>query len=321
MTGTKGKSKRKGFGELGSSEPENGVDVVAGKTATYSAANSADEAKSMAEVSVDHQSRASVDLETNLILAVQHVLALSGMVFSSGAVRDLPELNGESFDPRSAVSAFNHVGFEATYGEMKLKKLRATHCPTIGFLKTGEAVVIHAIDESGMVHWRQFSKEDQYFEKQLPRKELDGLLKPYLILARPIHAASKTKGKNDWFWGSLLQGRWLYGQVVIAAAITNFLGLSTSLFIMVVYDRIVPNEAIESLIALTIGVLVALGFDFVIKTLRAQFVDRAGKRADARMSRLIFDRLLNMRLDNKRQKSGAMASIVREFDTLREFFT
>jgi ATP-binding cassette subfamily C protein LapB len=108
---------------------------------------------------------------------------------------------------------------------------------------------------------------------------------------------------------------------LVAAAITNFLGLSTSLFIMVVYDRVVPNEAIESLIALTIGVLIALAFDFIIKTLRAQFVDKAGKRADARMSRLIFDKILNMRLDNRRQKSGAMASIVREFDTLREFFT
>lgn len=321
MTAKKNKLKREGFGEPGLSEPGNGVDGVVGKASTYSAADSANEVKSMAEVSVDSQPEAVVDLETNLILAVQHVLALSGMVFSPGAVRDLAELTDESFDPQSAVSAFNHVGFEATFGEMRLKKLRGTHCPTIGFLKTGQAVVIHAIDESGIVHWRQFGEEDQYVEEQLTRDELDGRLKPYLILARPIHAASKTKDKNDWFWGSLLQGRWLYGQVVIAAAVTNFLGLSTSLFIMVVYDRIVPNEAIESLIALTIGVLIALGFEFIIKTLRAQFVDRAGKRADARMSRLIFDRLLNMRLDNRRQKSGAMASIVREFDTLREFFT
>ena len=264
----------------------------------------------------------TVDAEEQaLIFSVQHILALSGMAFSPGAVRDLPELTSEAFDPKSAVSALRHVGFEATYGEMKLKKLRASHCPAIGFLKSGEAVVVHAIDEDGIVHLRRFSAEDQFGEEHLPQKELDAHLIPYFILARRVHAAAKAKGKDDWFWGSLLQGKWLYGQVLIAAAITNFLGLSTSLFIMVVYDRVVPNEAIESLIALTIGVLIALGFDFIIKTLRAQFVDKAGKRADARMSRLIFDKILNMRLDNRRQKSGAMASIVREFDTLREFFT
>ena len=260
-------------------------------------------------------------VEQGLIFSVQHILALSGMAFSPGAVRDLPELTSEAFDPKSAVSALRHVGFEATYGEMKLKKLRASHCPAIGFLKSGDAVVVHAIDEDGIVHLRRFSAEDQFGEEHLPQKELDAHLIPYFILARRVHATAKAKGKNDWFWGSLLQGKWLYGQVLIAAAITNFLGLSTSLFIMVVYDRVVPNEAIESLIALTIGVLIALGFDFIIKTLRAQFVDKAGKRADARMSRLIFDKILNMRLDNRRQKSGAMASIVREFDTLREFFT
>ena len=273
------------------------------------------------EPGVEPQAVLESDGATTLIHAVQHILALSGMAFSAGAVRDLPELTSEAFDPKSAVSALRNVGFEATYGEMKLKKLRATHCPTIGFLKSGDAVVINAIDESGMVHLRRFGGEEQFVEEQLTQRDLGNQLEPFIILARRVHEAAKVKGKNDWFWGSLLQGKWLYGQVLIAAAITNFLGLSTSLFIMVVYDRVVPNEAIESLIALTIGVLIALGFDFIIKTLRAQFVDKAGKRADARMSRLIFDKILNMRLDNRRQKSGAMASIVREFDTLREFFT
>jgi ATP-binding cassette subfamily C protein LapB len=265
---------------------------------------------------------AGLDLETPLILAVQHILSLSGMAFSSGAVRDLPELTGKSFDPKAAVSALRHVGFEASYGEMAPKLLRASHCPAIGFLKSGEAVVIHAIDEKGQVHLRRFGGEDAPFiEEQLPKKDPADQLQPYVVLARKVHAAAKPTSKNDWFWGSLAQGRGLYGQVIIAAALTNLLGLSTSLFIMVVYDRVVPNEAIESLIALTIGVLIALVFDFIIKTLRAQFVDRAGKRADARMSRLIFDQILSMKLDSRRQKSGAMASIVREFDTLREFFT
>jgi len=261
-----------------------------------------------------------VDTELSLIKAVQHYLTLSGMAFSTGAVRDLPELTDETFGPKSAVSALRHVGFEASYGAMTLKKIRASHCPAIGFLKNGEAVVISDVKADGSVNFLRFD-DNAVREDVRALKRLGDDFEPYLILARRVPSEARTKGKNDWFWGSLSQGKWLYGQVLVAAAITNFLGLSTSLFIMVVYDRVVPNEAIESLIALTIGVLIALLFDFIIKTLRAQFVDKAGKRADARMSRLIFDKILNMRLDNRRQKSGAMASIVREFDTLREFFT
>ena len=262
------------------------------------------------------------DNETSLILSVQSILSLSGMTFSVGAVRDLPDLVSDSFEISSAVSALRHLGFEASFGQIKLKKIGAGHCPSIGFLHSGEAVIIQQVQKDGSIQLRRFTGSDgEAVEEILPRKQRADRLKPFMILARRNHSVSATKGKNDWFWGSLAQGKWLYVQVLFAAAITNFLGLSTSLFIMVVYDRVVPNEAIESLIALTIGVLIALGFDFIIKTLRAQFVDRAGKRADGRMSRLIFDKILTMKLDNRRQKSGAMASIVREFDTLREFFT
>jgi ATP-binding cassette, subfamily C, bacterial LapB len=260
--------------------------------------------------------------ESSLILSLQHMLSLSGLAFSVGAVRDLPELVGHTFGPESAVSALRHVGFEASFGEIKLKRFNGGYCPAIGFLKSGEAVVLHAVDSNGALHIRRFNSEDgSHHEELIKPTNCEDELSSHFILARRVHAAAKPIGKNDWFWGSLAQGRWLYAQVLVAAAMTNFLGLSTSLFIMVVYDRVVPNEAVESLIALTIGVLIALGFDFIIKTLRAQFVDRAGKRADARMSRLIFDKILSMKLDSRRQKSGAIASIVREFDTLREFFT
>ena len=259
--------------------------------------------------------------ERSLIFAVQDLLAQSGMRYSAGAVRDLPELTSEQFDPKAAVSALRHVGFDASYGNLNASSLVASQCPAIGFMESGEAVLIQEITDDGQALVRRFRKEGQFVEEHYPIGEIDQPFRPHVLLARRVHAAAKPKGKNDWFWGSLLQGRWLYGQVILAAALTNFLGLSTSLFIMVVYDRVVPNEAIESLIALTVGVLIALGFDFIIKTLRAGFVDKAGKKADARMSRLIFDKMLNLKLDSRRQKSGAMASIVREFDTLREFFT
>lgn len=260
-------------------------------------------------------------LEMSLILAVRNIMSLSGMAFSPGAVRDLPELTSEVFDPRAAVSALVHVGFDANYGEMPVADLRPTHCPAIGFLKSGEAVVIHEITQDRKILVRTCWDEDNISEHHHDLSELKTLLQPFFLLARRVHVAVKTKGNKEWFFGSLLQGKWLYFQAIIAAALTNFLGLSTSLFIMVVYDRVVPNEAIESLIALTVGVLIALVFDFIIKTLRAQFIDKAGKRADSRMSRLIFEKLLNMKLDGRRQKAGAMATIVREFDTLREFFT
>ena len=80
------------------------------------------------------------------------------------------------------------------------------------------------------------------------------------------------------------------------------------------------DGAFESLIALSIGVVIALGFDFLIKGLRAKFIDVASKKADLEISRRLFDRILSLKPNEQRQKTGAMAGTIREFETLREFF-
>ena len=275
------------------------------------------------EISVlgDNSFITKLDTQETLLHATKKLLSHFGMAFSLGAVRDLPEKVGEIFDPIAAVSALTHIGFNASYGEFPLKKLTIKHFPSIGFTSNGEAILINCIDDDGKYIINRFDESDIIIEEKYDFFDLKKKVKPYFIIAQKKNNKLRNEQKNNWFWGSMSQGKWLYAQVIGAAAMTNFLGLSTSLFIMVVYDRVVPNEAIESLIALTIGVLIALFFDFIIKTLRAQFVDRAGRRADLRMSRLIFDKILNMRIDSKNRKSGALASIVREFDTLREFFT
>jgi ATP-binding cassette, subfamily C, bacterial LapB len=260
-----------------------------------------------------------VDLdESSLIFSVQHFLALQGLAFSVGAIRDLPEISGESFDVGSAISALGHVGYEAKIGRLKPKRLKKSLCPAIGFTFDNQAVVIEDIDREGNLIILKQSGESK--KEELARSKLRKLLRPYFIVVRKSVHIGKLSQEN-WFWGSLSEGRWQYFQVIVAASIANFLGLSTSLFIMVVYDRVVPNEAIESLLALTIGVLIALSFDFLIKMLRAQFVDKAGKKADKRMSRLIFQKIINLGIAVRTRNSGAMASIVREFDTLRDFFT
>ncbi|MEE4331567.1 MAG: type I secretion system permease/ATPase, partial [Wenzhouxiangella sp.] len=186
--------------------------------------------------------------------------------------------------------------------------------------KDDTPLVVFAVDaKAGTVTLGR--PEDGFAQATVPAADFAADYSGFAILAKNRPGQRAAAQSRNWFWKSLSQGRWLYAQVLVAAAMSNILGLASALFIMVVYDRVVPNEAIESLIALTVGVLIALGFDFVIKTLRANFIDKAGKRADLRMSRMIFDKILSMRLEKRSKQSGALASIVREFETLRDFFT
>ena len=123
-----------------------------------------------------------------------------------------------------------------------------------------------------------------------------------------------------WLAAPLRKNRTIYVRVAIAAVMINVFSLITSLFTMTVYDRVVPNNATDSLIGLTVGLALILVFDFALKLLRAYFVDVAGARIDRDIGKSIFQQILDMRLDLGRSSTGGLAGLVREIETLRDFF-
>jgi len=123
-----------------------------------------------------------------------------------------------------------------------------------------------------------------------------------------------------WLSVPLAAHRATFIKVGIAAVFTNVFALATSLYSMTVYNRIVPNNATDSLIALSIGIGIVLVFDFILRLLRGYFIDVAGRSVDAKLGNSVFQTLISMRLANKQGSSGAFAGLLREFETLREFF-
>ena len=103
----------------------------------------------------------------------------------------------------------------------------------------------------------------------------------------------------DWLMEPMRRNRATYLKVAVAAVFINIFGLLTALFTMTVYDRVVPNNATSSLVALTIGLAIVIIFDFILKMLRAYFVDHAGAQIDLDIGDKVFERLLAIRLELK----------------------
>ena len=128
----------------------------------------------------------------------------------------------------------------------------------------------------------------------------------------------KQMYKDHWFFGPVLKNKKLYIQVMAASVFINVFALFSAFYIMVVYDRVIPNNAIESLIALTVGILVVVLFDFLMKVLRGLYTDKASAMVDIEVSDNLFDRISrNEQLIG--QKTGAIAAVVKEFDSLKDF--
>ncbi len=112
-----------------------------------------------------------------------------------------------------------------------------------------------------------------------------------------------------------------YLRVALAALFINMIALVSPLFVMNVYDRVLPNEATATLWVLAIGVSLALLFDLLLKTARAALIDYAGRKADLRLSSLLFDKILNSTLASRPMSTGEYASRVTQYEFVREFFT
>lgn len=123
-----------------------------------------------------------------------------------------------------------------------------------------------------------------------------------------------------WLMEPMRANKSTYWKVAIAAVFINIFGLLTSLFTMTVYDRVVPNNATSSLVALSIGFGIVVIFDFILKLLRAYFVDHAGAQIDQDIGDAVFARMLAMRLELKKGSTGALAGLMRELEALRDFF-
>lgn len=123
---------------------------------------------------------------------------------------------------------------------------------------------------------------------------------------------------DHWFFGPILGCRAIYFQVILASVLINLFALASSLYIMTVYDRVIPNNATESLTVLTVIILVVIAFDFVMKIIRGNFVDRASLQIDKRVSTQLFDRISRHDSSLNKRATGALASTVRDFDILKD---
>ena len=127
--------------------------------------------------------------------------------------------------------------------------------------------------------------------------------------------------RNHWFW-SVVKVHWRsYGHIALAAFLINMLALAMPLFTMSVYDRVIPNGAIPSLIALSIGMGLAIVFDFVLRAVRSRMIDVTGKTVDVVLAANIFEHVMAVKMAQRPTSVGIIANQLRDFDSVREFFT
>ena len=244
-----------------------------------------------------------------------------------GALKTIDSIYPKSAKPITLdkfVSIVKKINFVASVDELSLKALATQKLPLIYFNKNNEASLLLAIENDQYHIWEASLNQASHitaivFKAKYVKKCI--LIKPQLQNDGRVSFHESIIKPSSWFWESLLKYKKVYMDVILASLVVNILSIFSSLFTMNVYDRVIPNQAHETLWALAIGVFIAYIFDILLRTLRSYFVDTANKRGDNEISAMLFERVMGLRLEHRPASSGSMANTLKEFDSLRDFFT
>lgn len=227
--------------------------------------------------------------------------------------------------PRLFVRAAKNGNFSARLVKRHIEEIPQLVCPCVLLLKENRsAVLVDRTDDDFSVILPETGSGETVLSKTKLESEYIGtaiFIKPdFSFDERANQTETSVKSKN-WFWGTLWKYRRVYQSVLLAAVFINLFAIAGSMFVMNVYDRVIPNNAIDTLWVLAAGITLVYGFDFLLKTLRSSLIDLAGKNADVLLSSFIFQRVLGIKMKHKPASAGSFASQVKGYESLREFFT
>ncbi len=266
-----------------------------------------------------------VERDDPLLLNLVILSRLYGAPKSPAALAAGLPLTQGGMTPELFIRAADRIGLSANIMNRRLDKVRKLALPAVLLLKDGDACILLDLLPNGRAEIA--TTDNLEGSRQVELAEVASVYTGALISVRPkirldVRSADLALAKpRSWFWGTVLKFSPIYSEVVVAAVLVNMFAIASPLFVMTVYDRVVPNRAFDTLWVLAIGVLLVFGFDFLLRTLRGYFIDRTGKTLDRRISARIFEHILAIRMASGPSSSGAFASNIREFETLRDFFT
>ncbi len=240
-------------------------------------------------------------------------------------IAGLPLVDGK-LSPELFVRSAKRAGLDAKIMEKELSEIPNIVFPVILLLKNNKAVVLISSDLDQ--NEATVLESETGSEKLRDLNDLKNDYSGYAIYTRKTYFLDEEIEKTHinavetkyWFWSTMGSSWRIYRDVLLASFFINLFAIANPLFVMNVYDRVVPNNAIETLWVLAIGVFIVFLFDAILKGLRGYFIEVAGKKSDILLSSFLLDRVLGSRYNEKPSSVGAFTSQFREFDQVRSFY-
>lgn len=245
--------------------------------------------------------------------------------FSPEVLCDGLPLENNRLTPKLFIRAAKRAGFSAQVLPRKLDDISPLVLPAVLLLDNDQACILQGFDEK--TGDAVLIQPESGGEHSVSKSKLKESYTGYAIFVRLEYRFQEQVSKlldghkGHWFWGTIKRSAGIYRDVLIASFLVNLFVIANPLFVMNVYDRVVPNNAIETLWVLAAGIFAVYVFDFALKMLRSYFIEVAGKKGDVVLSSLLFEKVLSLKYSALPSSVGSFASNLREFDSIKNFLS
>jgi ATP-binding cassette subfamily C protein LapB len=273
--------------------------------------------------SFENQSNDNID---PLLECLTTIIKSYGASASKESLKNGLPLEQGKLSVDNAIRSAQRAGFSSKLKKRCLAKIPDLVLPAILLLKNKNACILVNVnnkENTAKIIVPELSDVVQTVSMEKLQKFYSGYV---IYIKEDQKYDSRTKASLDvktghWFWGTILKSWKIYRDVLIASLLINLFVVLNPLFVMNVYDRVVPNLAFETLWFLAIGVAVAYVFDFILKMLRSYFIDLAGKKSDVILSSKIMEKVLGLKMKAKPNSVGSFARNLQDFESIRDFIT
>ena len=259
------------------------------------------------------------------LAAVLAVAKYYRLEYSAENIRIASQWAGEENTETVVRSMARQAGLVARFTRFDASMLSPWRLPLVVQLKGGQVGVLQSVDGKGRAG--VIFSGDNGAPTSVKTSELGREVASVVVL-RPSNNVADVRvddyikpPEKHWFRSIILRDLKPYGHVMIATTVANVLALAGILFSKQVYDRVIPAESTPTLYVLFSGVLIAVLFNFIMRVKRIRITDLLGKRADIRVSDLVYGHAVRLRTSAKPKSTGSFISQIRELERVREMVT
>ncbi len=265
---------------------------------------------------------------TDLVVVEWFARAHNRPYFAAAVTARLPR-KADLRQPQVLGRALQTVGLTSRVVLRDPRRLDPMVLPAVLFRKSGGPLILTGLDAKLKIA-TVIDPAEAGIETEIKLRILLRELTPGVLLVTPEEdgvarrldpfTSAENRRQGHWFWSAVRANRAAWAQVMVAALCLNILSLALPIFVMNVYDRVIPNLAFVTLWTLALGVAIALVLDLMLRSLRAGLIERVGRRVDLKVASSLFTQAMNVRLLDRPGGAAGIANTIRDFETVRDFF-